>query len=83
MGLANWNKTDSAKAKQIWVEYQRQHDLSRCIWQTAGIDPRSGRIWFGETIGCIVLQRNAERLGSPLFFERFGSGAYFQTITPG
>ncbi len=77
MALANWRETDSAKAKQIWVEYQQRHDLSDRIGQTAGIDPHSGRIWFGESIRDIVLQRDAEGLDSPLFFERVGSEAYF------
>ena len=77
MALAKWKEADSAKAKQIWVEYQRQHDLLGRIGVSAEIDPRSGRIWFGESISDIVLQRNAERLDSPLFFERIGSEAYF------
>lgn len=77
MALVNWGETDSAKAKQIWAEYQQQHDLSNRIGQTAGIDPHSGRIWFGESIRDIVLQRDAEGLDSPLFFERIGSEAYF------
>jgi hypothetical protein len=77
MALANWGETDSAKAKQIWAEYQQQRDLSDRIGQTVGIDPHSGRIWFGESIRDIVLQRDAEGLDSPLFFERIGSEAYF------
>lgn len=77
MALADWRETDSAKAKQLWAEYQQQHDLSGRTGQTAGIDPHSGRIWFGESIRDIVLQRDAEGLDSPLFFERVGSDAYF------
>lgn len=77
MALANWKETDSAKAKQLWAEYQQQHDLSGRTGQTAGIDPHSGRIWFGESIRDIVLQRDAEGLDSPLFFERVGSDTYF------
>lgn len=77
MALANWKEADSVKAKQIWAEYQQRHDLSDRMGQTAGIDPHSGRIWFGESIRDIVLQRNAEGLDSPLFFERVGSEVYF------
>ena len=76
--LADWKETDSAKAKQIWAEYQRQHDLSGHLGQTVGIDPRNGRIWFGESIRDIVRQRDVEGLASPLFFERVGSEAYFR-----
>jgi hypothetical protein len=76
MALANWEESDSEKAKQIWIDYQRQHDLSDRLGQTAGIDPRSGRIWFGASVRDIVSQRNAEGLHSPLYFERVGSEAY-------
>ena len=78
MPLAEWNESDSFRAKQIWLDYQRQHDLSGLIGQTAGIDPLSGHIWFGESIPDIVSQRDAEGLKSPLFFERIGSDTYYQ-----
>ena len=78
MTLFNWTGADSVKAKQIWVEYQQQHDLSNRIGQTVGIDPNSGRIWFGESIREIVLKRDAEGLDSPLFFERIGFETYFR-----
>ena len=74
----NWEQADSRKAKQIWVEYQKQHNLSDRIGQTAGIDPTSRRIWFGASIRDIVLQRNSEGLNSPLFFQRVGSETYFR-----
>ena len=78
MSLANWTESDSLRARQIWQEYQRQHGLSSRIRQTAGIDPCSGRVWFGDSIPDIVSQRDAEGLDSPLFFERIGSETYFQ-----
>ena len=73
-----WKETDSLKAKQIWAAYQQQHDLSDRIGQTVGIDPASGRIWFGESIQDVVFQRDAEGLDTPLFFERVGSETYFR-----
>jgi hypothetical protein len=78
MPLAEWTESDSYKAKQIWIEYQRQHDLSARTGQTAGIDPQSGRIWFGESIPDIVSQRDAEGLDSLLFFQRIGSDTYYR-----
>lgn len=81
MALTNWKEADSAKAKEIWTEYCRQHDLSSRTGQTAGIDPYSGRLWFGESIRDIVSQRDAEGFNSPLFFERIGSEAYFHNLT--
>ena len=81
MALVNWEESDSAKAKRIWIDYQQQHDLSARIGQTAGIDPRTGRIWFGASVRDIVSQRAAEGLHSPLYFERVGSEAYIHKGT--
>ncbi len=78
MKRLNWEQADSRKAKQIWEEYQKQHNLSDRIGQTVGIDPKSRRIWFGSSIRDIVLQRNSEGLNSPLFFQRVGSETYFR-----
>ena len=75
---SNWREIDSLKAKQIWTAYQQQHDLSERVGQTVGIDPVSGRMWFGESIRDVVSQRDAEGLDSPLFFERVGSPVYFR-----
>lgn len=74
----DWTQVDSREAKQIWEEYQKQHNLSDRIGQTAGIDPKNRRIWFGSSIRDIVLQRNTEGLHSPLFFQRVGSETYFR-----
>ena len=74
----HWTQADSREAKQIWKEYQKRHNLSDRIGQTAGIDPKSKRIWFGSSISDIVLQRNTEGLNSPLFFQRVGSETYFR-----
>ena len=74
----SWEQADSRKAKQIWGEHQKQHNLSDRIGQTVGIDPTSRRIWFGASIRDIVLQRNSEGLNSPLFFQRVGSETYFR-----
>lgn len=76
MGGSNWTEADSARAKQIWVQYQRQYDLSDRVGQTVGIDPQSGKLWFGESILDIVSQRDGQGLTSPLFFERVGSETY-------
>ena len=73
-----WTQADSRKARQIWQEYQSKHNLSNRIGQTAGIDPKSKRLWFGTSIRDIVLQRSAEGLTSPLFFERVGSATYLR-----
>ena len=76
MSVTAWTDDDSLRAKQIWIDYQRQHDLAARVGQTAGIDPQSGRIWFGESIPDIVSQRDSEGLDSPLFFERVGFNTF-------
>ena len=73
-----WTEADSSRCKQIWAEYQKQHDITERIGQTAGIDPKSGRIWFGDTALEIVEKRETEGLTSPLFFERVGYEAYLR-----
>ena len=78
MQRLNWEQADSHKAKQIWEEYQKQHNLSDRIGQTVGIDPKSKRIWFDSSIRDIVLKRTGEGLSSPLFFQRVGSKTYFR-----
>jgi hypothetical protein len=78
MPTTEWTQSDSFRAKKIWTEYQRQHDLSARIGQTVGIDPYTGRVWFGASIDDIVSQRDAEGVSTPLFFERVGSDTYYQ-----
>ena len=72
-----WDPADSAKCKQIWEAYQQEHDLSAQHGQTAGIDPKTGRIWFGESMKDVVEQRAAEGLKNPIFFERVGHKTYY------
>ena len=78
MKYPNWTEADSQKCKRIWTEYQKQHDITERIGQTAGIDPESGRIWFGDSIAEIVEHRRTKGLTSALFFERIGFRTYFR-----
>ena len=73
-----WTKTDTEKASQYWEAYQQQHDLSDRQGQTAGIDPVSGRIWFGPSAQAIVAQLAAEGLTLPLYFLRIGGDTYLR-----
>jgi hypothetical protein len=78
MEHSNWTEADSRRAKHIWTEYQKQHDITERIGQTAGIDPESEQVWFGDSALEIVQQRLAEGLTSPLFFERVGYASYLR-----
>jgi hypothetical protein len=78
MTASTWTESDTAKAEQIWLDYQKQHDLSTCIGKTAGIDPNTGGVWIGESIQDVLSQRNADGIDSLLFFERIGSTTYYR-----
>lgn len=74
----DWTEADTQKAKEIWAEYQKSHDVSDRKGQAAGIDPKTGEVWFGESMIDIVDQRKAKGLRSPLFFVRVGYPAYWR-----
>jgi hypothetical protein len=78
MSVSAWTESDTAKAEQIWVTYQDQHDLSECMGSTAGIDPGTGRVWIGKSIQDVLAQRDAAGTDALLFFERIGSKAYYR-----
>ncbi|MCS6859573.1 MAG: hypothetical protein NZT92_04540 [Abditibacteriales bacterium] len=67
---------DVERARQIWEEYQKQHDVSDRKGQAVGIDPVSGRVWFGESIIDIVRQMDAEGVFTPLYYVRVGYDYY-------
>ena len=78
MSVLNWTESDTARAKELWADYQREHDLSGRQGQTVGIDPASGALWFGDSIGDVVSQRDSAGLDTPLFFERVGAQTYWR-----
>ena len=77
MFVSPWKPEYTISAERFWAEYQTAHDLSDRLGQTAGIDPETGEIWFGESIQDVVAQRDAIGLSSPLRFERVGSASYY------
>jgi hypothetical protein len=79
MPPSSWTEADSLRAKEIWAEYQRQHDVSALRGQAVGIDPVSERVWFGESAAAIMQQQQAEGIWVPLYFLRVGSN-YYQRI---
>lgn len=70
------NERDTARAAEIWADYQREHDVSKQIGQAVGIDPVSGRVWFGASAKDIVQRLDAEGIFVPLFFLRVGQDFY-------
>ena len=76
MSSANSITVDSVKAREIWAQYQRQNDVSDRIGQAVGVDPVSGRIWFGRKALEIAQQMRAEGIDRPFFCVRVGSDYY-------
>ena len=71
-----WTDAETSKAVGVWAEYQKRHDTSGLVGQTAGIDPSTGRIWFGESAADIWQQMELEGLDKPLYYVRVGSDYY-------
>lgn len=78
MSMAYLTDADTDKAEQIWDEYAASHDVSDRKGQAAGIDPHSGRIWFGESAAEIVAEMRASDEFRPLFFVRVGYPTYLR-----
>jgi hypothetical protein len=78
MNVSNWTQADSDEAQRLWSEYEDGHDLSDREGQTAGIDPATGRIWFGNSIQDVVAKRDADGSQAQLYFVRVGSPTYYR-----
>ena len=75
---ARLTDADIVRARQIWADYQQQHDVSDRTGQAVGIDPFSGRIWFGESAKDIWHQMEAEGTHVPIFILRVGRDYYYR-----
>ena len=78
MSVSNWTEADSIRAKEIWHDHQQHHDLLEKSGQTAGVDPVSGQIWFGDSIQDVIAQRDADGSEAPLYFVRVGASTYYR-----
>jgi hypothetical protein len=76
MSVAKSMPLDSDKAREIWAQYQREHDVSDRIGQAVGVDPVSGRIWFGRKALDIARQMRAEGIDRPFYCVRVGADYY-------
>jgi hypothetical protein len=78
MAQATWTEAETAEAKRIWAEYQETHDVSALAGQTAGIDPKRGRIWFGVSATEAAKKMRGDGVNCPLFFIRIGREHYLR-----
>jgi hypothetical protein len=70
MPTSPWTEADSIKAVEVWTEYQKQHDLSNRHGQAVGIDPVSGRVWFGQSAQEVAALARTDGIDSPLYVLR-------------
>ena len=66
------------RAKAIWEEYQKHHDVSPLKDQAAGIEPVSGRVCFGESGLEIRDKMLAEGVDAPFYCVRVGYDYYLR-----
>ncbi|MBI3920847.1 MAG: hypothetical protein HY318_05455 [Armatimonadetes bacterium] len=45
---------------------------------TAGIDPVTGHVWFGDSIPDVVARMKEEKAFTPLYYVRVGHEHYFR-----
>ncbi len=78
MSVSQLTDADIERSLQIWDDYQKQHDLSARKGQPVGIDPVSGRVWFGESGLEIKRQMLAEGIDRPFYCVRVGFDYYLR-----
>ena len=71
-----FSQLDQEQAEAIWADYQTSHDLSALMGQAAGVDPRTGEVFFGRTAGEIIDRLRGEGQWRPLFVFRVGRPYY-------
>lgn len=69
---------DVAKAKQVWDEYQKHHDVSGLTGKAVGIDPDTGEVFFGDSIRDVVSRLDAQGAFRPLYYVRVGRDYYWR-----
>jgi len=76
MPTSPWKEGDTERALQFWAEYQKLHDVSDRHGQTVGIDPLSGRVWFGKSAIEVVKNAQADGFEPPFYLLRVGYDYY-------
>ena len=76
MALSPRVSVDVDKAKRLWEEYEKTHDLSNQQNLAVGIDADTGEIHFGETAKAISLRLLREGRHKPLFFRWVNNPCY-------
>ncbi len=72
------NENEIAEARRIWSEYQKANDVSDRMGQAVGVDPVTGKVWFGPRALDIKEQMLAEGIDRPFFCVRVGHDYYIR-----
>jgi hypothetical protein len=78
MAAETMTDEDVRVAQERWKEYQASHDVSALRGQAAGIDPHSGRIWFGDDMVEVVDAMKSDGIHVPLYFVRVGYDYFYR-----
>jgi hypothetical protein len=78
MAASSTSFVDVDRAKTLWEEYCREHDVRLQKGQTVGIEPVSGRVWFGESATDVHRKMVAEGIDRPAYFVRVGYDYYLR-----
>jgi hypothetical protein len=68
---------DTEKAKQIWEEYERTHDLRGMEKLAVGIDPETGEVHFGTSMRDIGERLEREGQFKPLYYRWVNDPSYY------
>jgi len=72
------SSVDVDRARAIWSDYCRSNDISALEGQTAGIEPVTGRIWFGESAIEVHDKMVADGVDMPFYAVRVGLDYYLR-----
>lgn len=71
-------RLDGEKAKQIWAEYERTHDLHGMEHLAVGIDPDTGVVHFGTSMKDIGNRLDREGRFRPLYYRWVNRPNYYR-----
>ncbi len=69
---------DTKRALRVWEDYQKAHDVSALQGKAVGIDPKTGRVWFGDDAREVSRNARADGVTSRLLGLRVGQGFYLR-----
>jgi hypothetical protein len=71
---------DIERAREIWTQYQADHDIGPLLGKTAGIDPVTGRTWFGESALDVHHKMQADGFDVPVYVVSVGHDYYLRKV---